>query len=356
MYSKVKNMMTKVKSAFLASVLIISSIITTSCGSSSNKKEPYMENIQQMTQLLNHEDLTPEARYGIIKKITTTLLAKGKHTQLIVYLTDWVENHPDDKYNAYWLLMVASSYLQTNASPMAEFYFERIIKNYPDLEVKGQSVHFLCLENLIKVSRNSDSRIKYFNQLINRFPSNISITEMYMRLAREYENIGEWTKALRTYNMFLEQPDAASIQITDIPDAYNYAKTLIDFNNSPKNWTFKSLGALEAAIRDAIYRYQPNKLDTYRSKVNFFAVSWKQDENATTGQVDFSMRNYMHGNRIRCDKELIPGPTPNEAYLRTSGWTTMPVWYFYFREVNFPADPDIHGTWEWAGIYIGDML
>ena len=342
--------------SFVALVMSAAFVFTVLSCRNSTKTDNYADDIQAMKQLLTSENLSDEARYGIIKKISTTLLSQKQHTQLIVYLTDWVETHPQDKFNAYWLLMVAHSYMQTNADPMAEFYFERIIKNYPDLEVEGQSIHFLCLENLIKISRNSDSRIKYFNQLINRFPSSVSITEMYMRLAREYENIGEWTKALRTYNMFLEQPDAASIQITDIPDAYNYAKTLIDFNSSPKDWTFRSLASLETAIKEAIFRYQPNRLDAIRSKVNFFAVSWKQDENASTGQVDFSMANYMHGNRISYDKELIPGPTPNEAYLRTTGWTTMPTWYFYLREVNFPADPDIHGRWEWAGIYIGDML
>lgn len=348
-------MMAKLKVFIPAVLMLIISTFLTSC-KPAQKKDTYQENINKMSILLQNENLSPEGRYAIIKKIATTLLANNRHSELVVYLTDWVDRNPNDKFNAYWLLMVAHSYMQCNADPMAEFYFERIIKNYQDLIIEGQSVHFLCLENLIKISQNPDSRIKYFNQLISHFPSNVSITEMYIRLAREYETIGEWTKALKTYNMFLEQPDAATIQIADIPDAYNYARTLIDFNKSPKNWTFPSLAALESAIREAIYRYQPKKLDRYRSKVNFFAVSWKQDENASTGQVDFSMANYMHGNRITCDKQLTPGPTTNEAYLRTRGWTTMPVWYFYFREVNFPADPDIHGTWEWAGIYIGDML
>lgn len=342
--------------AFLAIFVILSSTITTSCSKKSYKDESYKKTIKELEVLLHNERTIPEARAAIINKIALTYFSNKKFTDLIVYLTEWVENNPKDKFNAYWLFMVAEAYSQTNADPMAEFYYERIIKNYQDLVVQGQSIHFACLERLIKISRNPDSRIKYFNQIISRFPSNVKITEMYMRLAREYETIGEWTKALKTYKIFIEQPDSASIQIADMPDAYNYAKTLIDFNNSPKNWTFKSLPALEAAIKDAIYRYQPNKLDTYRSRVNFFAVSWKQDENASTGQVDFSMSNYMHGNRISFDKELIPGPTVHEAYLKTTGWTTMPTWYFYFKEVNFPADPDIHGTWEWAGIYIGDML
>ncbi len=343
-----------VKAALTALILLIS--ISCSAQKTSASKKQDIETRTKLEKLLLQTTISPESRYAMINKIATELLSDRQYNDLILYLTDYVERNPTDKYNAYWLLMTAYAYIQMNAEPVAEYYFERIINNYPDLIVKGQSLHFMCLQHLIQISTNSENRINYFNQLINNFPSNISITEMYMRLAREYEKTGEWDRALRTYNMFLEQPDASSIQIAGIPDAYNYARTLIDFNNSPKNWTFRTLGELEDAVKTAISRYQPGKLDTYRSKVNFFAVSWKQDENSAEGQVGFSMRNFMHGNRITFSKDLTPGPTANEAYLRTSGWTNVPVWYFYFREVNFPADPDIHGTWEWAGIYIGDML
>ena len=312
---------------------------------------------KQLENLLRQPSLSNESRYAIINRIATKWLDDKRYDDLILYLTDYVERNPNDKYNAYWLLMTAYTYIQLRQERLAEYYFERIIRDYQDLKVKEQSIHFICLERLIQISTNHENRIKYFNTLINRFPSNVSITEMYVRLAREYEQIGEWTRALKTYNMFLEQPDASSIQITDMHDIYNYARNLIDFNNSPKNWTFKSLDSLASSVKTAITRYQPRKLDEYRSKVNFFAVSWRQDDSVPTGSVDFSMRNFMHGNRISVTEELIPGPTINEAYLKTRGWTlAVPTWYFYFRKVNFPADPEIHGRWEWAGIYIGEMM
>ena len=65
----------------------------------------------------------------------------------------------------------------------------------------------------------------------------------------------------------------------------------------------------------------------------------------------------MTGNRIRYSSELDGASNPNEAYLRTWGWSTyVSVWYLYFRKVDFPIDPEIHGRWEWAGIYFGEML
>ena len=274
-----------------------------------------------------------------------------------MFLTDFVEKNPDNPYNAYWLLLTAHTYMQENAESVAEYYFDRIIQNYDDLLVKGKSVHILCLQNLIQISTSSDNRIYYFNQLITRFPDEVNITELYMRLAIEYEQIGDWEQALKTYSLFLERPDATTIQIAGIPDAYNKARKLIDFNNSPKDWTFESLDALEKAVKNAIARYSSTSLDRYRSKVNFFAMSWKQEETDSNSQKNFSMKDYMRGNRIRYSAKIDESSNPNEAYLRTTGWSQyINVWYLYFRKVNFPLDPEIHGRWEWAGIYFGEKL
>lgn len=315
------------------------------------------ETQNQLFTLLTEQDLPQESKYTVISRYANNLLAEKKHNDLLIFLSSYVENNPDDMYNVYWLLMLAHTYLQLEAEPMAEYYFDRIISTCQDLTVRGESIHFLCLKNLIQISTNPANRITYLNQMITRFPEKVNITELYYRLAVEYENQGEWDKALESYSNFLSQPDALSIQIPGAPNAYNQAQQLVDFNASPKDWTFETLEELETAIKRAITNYNYRQLDSYKSKVNFFAMSWKQDECDTNSQKDFSMRGYMTGNRIRYSAELDEASNPNEAYLRTWGWSPyVPVWYLYFRKVNFPIDPEIHGRWEWAGIYYGEML
>ncbi len=334
--------------------------LATSCSTRKTDKI-YTETQEQLHKLLKDEKQTAATRFGIIKNIAGNMTNVGDYTGAILFLTDWVENHPEDPYNAYWLLMTANTYMQNDAKPLAEYYFERIINNYSDLTIKDNdgkkhSVHFLCLQNLIKISKTPANRISYFNQLITRFPLDINITELYARLAEEYEKEGEWVLALKALAQFTAQEDAPTIQIADIPNAYTSAKQLQAFNNSSKDWTFESLEELVTAIKAALTSYNPTKLDSYKSKVNFFNMSWKQDENARTAQENFSMRAFMRGNRIRFADNLDPSSTPTEAYLRTWGWANVSVWYLYFRKVNFPSDPDIHGNWEWAGIYYGEKL
>lgn len=330
-------------------------VIFSSC--SGKKQNTNTETLKELYSLLNGKTLSEESRYAVINQIASLYNTEGKRKDMILFLTDWVENHPDDPYNAYWLYLSAAAYLEEKSESIAEYYYERILNNYPDLIVKGTSLHFSSLEHLIQISKSTQNRISYFKRLIISFPQNVNITEMYVRLGREYENAGEWDEALKSYSLFLEQPDSSAIQIAGIPDAYSRARQMLNFAFSEKDWTFESLEALEKAVTNAISRYDWRSLDKYRTKVNFFAMSWKSSESDANALEDFSMHNFMVGNRIRYSAELDDSTTPTEAYLRTWGWSSyVNVWYLYFRKVDFPADPEIHGRWEWAGIYFGEKL
>ena len=341
-------------------LLLLSLLILSSCGKKIDidiKEQIQSKNQAELQQLLQNQRLNDKQRYSIINQMANNLLASKDYHGVILFLTDWVDQNPDDMYNSYWLLMTAYAYLSTGAESVAEYYFDRILQQCQDLLIKGKSVHFICLQNLIQISKTPSHRIKYFNDLINRFPQNVNTTELYLRLALEYQNDSQWEQAMKTYAIFLEQPDASSIQIPGEPNAYKNARHLVDFNTSSKDWTFESLDALEEAVKKAIKNYDWKALDDYKAKVNFFSMSWKQEETDANSQEEFSMQSWMRGKRIRYNDTLDEDSTPNEAYLRTWGWNNyVSVWYLYFRKVNFPLDPDIHGNWEWAGIYLGNKL
>ncbi|MCR4736080.1 MAG: tetratricopeptide repeat protein [Treponema sp.] len=322
-----------------------------------NEQSPLEKTQEELKEILFTQQLDPKQRYTIINQMANNLLSIKDYQGVIILLTDWVEQNPEDTYNSYWLLMTAYAYLSTGAEPIAEYYFDRILKKYPDLLIKDNSIHFMCLQNLIQISKVPSHRIKYFNELINKFPQKVNTTELYLRLALEYQKDNQWNQALKTCSIFLEQPDASTIQIPGEPDAYKNARHLIEFNKSSKDWTFESLPALEAAVKKAIRNYDWRALDRYKAKANFFSMSWKQDELDANSQEVFSMHDWMQGNRIRYSENLDETSNPNEAYLRTWGWSNyVSVWYLYFRKIDFPLDPEINGNWEWAGIYIGNKI
>lgn len=333
-------------------------LLFSACKNNQNiQKKTYNSKQQELQEILDTQILDVKQRYSIINQIANSYLENKDYQGLVLFLTDWVEQNPADMYNSYWLLMTAYAYRSMGAEPIAEYYFDRILNQCQDLLVKGNSVHFMCLQNLIQISKTPAHRIKYFNELINRFPQNINTTELYFRLALEYQNDSQWDQALKAYSLFLEQPDASTIQIAGEPDAYKNARHLIDFNNSKKDWTFETLPQLEEAVKKAIRNYDWRTLDKYKAKVNFFSMSWRQDENDANSQEEFETRSYAAGRRIRFSDSLDEASNPNEAYLRTWGWNAyVSIWYLYFRKIDYPLDPDINGNWEWAGIYFGNKL
>lgn len=360
MNGKARNMAASVKrGALLASIFVcLAAVCLASCGRGEQKQRKKTEREEAfMLDLLEKHDTPPIERYTIINKLMESRIEKGDWSYIAAFLTEYTSKHADDTYNSYWLLMVAYAYLRMDDKPLAESYFDRILHSSSDLLVKGESIHYLCLKNLIQISNSPHNRIQYFNDLIDRFPQKSNVTELYYRLALEYEKENEWDSTLKAFREFLSRPDASTVQIAGEPNAFNEAHRLVDFYDSPRDWTFKSLDELVGAVKTAIAAYDWRTLDRLRTRVNFFSVSWKQDGEIPKAQERFSMRSYMRGQRISFNNNIEMGNTNDEAYLRTSGWSQyVPVWYLYFRRVNFPIDPEINGNWEWAGIYIGDRL
>ncbi|WP_407428508.1 tetratricopeptide repeat protein, partial [Treponema sp.] len=255
-------------------ILIFSLAIIPGC-SKEESSEQSSETLSQLQLLLENPAISAQSRYAVINRIANLFYVQNKTDEMVLFLTDWVETHPGDTYNSYWLYMVAANYLKAGEEAIAEYYYERIINNFQDLLVNNESLHFSCLQHLIQISKNSSNRINYFNRIIHDFPQNMNTTEMYFRLALEYENVGEWDLALKSYELFLEQPDSSTIQITGLPNAYTKARQMVNFSKSSKDWTFASLAELESSVKKAISSYNWRSLDRYRSKVNFFAMSWK---------------------------------------------------------------------------------
>jgi len=133
-------------------------------------------------------------------------------------------------------------------------------------------------------------------------------------------------------------------------------QALIRFHDSDKSWTFETLDDLVNAVKYAIARRRYDLLERYQSD-NFFILSWSQkmmnlDEEVTIG--DLASYKYT---RIYYSPTLESFSNEKEAFLKTWGWSyRVKPWYLYFKQIEYPLDPEINGRWEWAGIYMGQPL
>ena len=312
------------------------------------------EYLRDLFALLADETNSQESTFAIIREIANSFAKAREYARLIHFLSERTIKFPDDPYNSYYLLMIAYAYMQQDSLPVAMQYFDLIVKNYPDLTVSGESIHLACLKQLIEFTENWEQMVWYYQELISRFSESIDLGAAWFMLAQTYEHIGDWSGAIQAYTRYL--PYAGSV-IPGFPNAHNYARQQVDFNNSPKDWTFESLPALLSAVKAALDAGSSRQLGRCQAKVNFFARSWEQVETDDAAMADFNLSDFMRSNRIRYAESVDSSSNATEAFLRTSGWSLyISTWYLYFRKIYFPSNPEIHGRWEWAGVYYGEKL
>ncbi len=322
------------------------------------------QELRELFGLLDKEK-DEKDRFALIQQIGHALANAGKREKEILFLTTRVEKDPTDIFNAYYLLMVAEAYQELKAIPLAIHYYQRILKNHADLIMAGQSVHFYCLQELIDLETRPEYKIEYYKELISRFSGQggVRLGQAYYFLARAYEDVGEWDQAIQSYQKYLDSPDT---EIPGVADAFLRAQEKVLFYFTPeKGWTVPDLNVLVDAVKEAIYAKSVSKLRKYQAKVNFIAKGWDQsavmgnaaEEAGGDESADSNIGVYLLSSNVKIDGELDVRSNDKEAYLRTTGWNFRPpTWYLYFRKIDFPADPEVNGQWEWAGIRFGERF
>ncbi|MFP4364843.1 MAG: hypothetical protein ACLFR1_13355 [Spirochaetia bacterium] len=312
------------------------------------------QELRQLYTYLDNPENSSENRFVIIQQISHILLNLDEIDIMNLFLTTEVEKQPDDPYNAYYLYLVSQNYKNEGAYPFAVHYMERILKNHPDLIIRDNSIHHAVLNELLTFVDDPEYRVIYYKELIARFSNEIDLGVHFYFLAEAYEDTGEWDLALQAYQQYLRYPDT---DVPGHPEAAEYVRNLIEFNNSSKSWTRDSLQELINSMRYAINTRNARALEQLRAGVNFFTVFWEQDATDMNERVIFDLATVLRQSNVRFASELDIDSNAQEAYLQTRGWAyRIRTWYLYFRKIHFPADPDINGRWEWAGIYFGDKL
>lgn len=295
----------------------------------------------------------PLQRMLAARRISSILIADGQKAQAARFLTSLADEH--DAYEPWYLFSAAGVYESMGGAPIARIFYERIIETLPDSSVDGVSIHRICLARLLAGGLPPEKKVTWYREFIRRFPDAEETGPYHFLLAKEYEKLGQWVAAIEEYRRFLSY---FGVSVPGYPDAFAQARKIVEFNDSPKDWTYRDLNELVAGIRKAIAARSASSLRKYMSKAGFFAMSWyKEGAEEANSSVLFNFSNFMTRGPIQVASALDPQINENEAFLRTSGWTGyIPVWYLCFRRIYFPADPRIHGNWEWAGIYFGEKL
>ncbi|MBN2659071.1 MAG: tetratricopeptide repeat protein [Spirochaetales bacterium] len=317
------------------------------------EKDRELLQLFSLLEEVDHENAyQQEQHYTIVNRIIWEYRSIGELEKMDLYLIDYMAVHPDDPYTAFYLLNIAQNYNDRDARLVAETYFRRILANYPDLRVSGRSVHKVVLEELAFHSDDYEERVRSFNELLSRFPGEIDRGQIYYYLGKSYEKLGFWDKAFSAYEEFLESPET---EIAGDPEARIELTDLLRFQRSDKSWTRDDLMELLSGIRWAVSNRKGATLRRYQAE-KFFTMSWSQDETDLFTHTNIDIPSFFNRNVV-VRSVLDPMSNEKEAFVRSWGWSyRIPTWYLYFKKIDYPADPEINGRWEWAGIYFGDTF
>ena len=305
-----------------------------------------------------HDEDSTTIRNETILQISKYLSAAGYLDRMRIFLTTYVYKNPNDRYNPRWLLLVADSY---EAPELAIKYYRRIIMNYEDIIVDGQSLHFLTLQRLIEIDTNVENLIFYYREMLENFGPYIDRVAIIYLLADVLERHGDWQEAFELYETFVNICVLRADNCRDVlPSRFNVfeiTQSKLSFYYAQKDWTTEDLDTLIAQITSALARRDVGRLLQYRAGKNFFARSWEQSEFDFNSQISFNLGIFLLRSNVRFATEISENSNAHEAYLQTWGWShRISTWYFYFRRIDFPASPEVHGNWEWQGIFFGDQF
>jgi tetratricopeptide (TPR) repeat protein len=320
----------------------------------SKKNEFISRTLEQFYNELESPDLTSEERAVVIDQIANYKREQSPY-EMVSFLTQHVAQNPDDPYNAYYLLKVADFFQTTNNLESAFQLYYRILKNYPDVIWQNQSVYYLSLIRSIEINLDPRLTAEYLEQLIQEFPNKIDLGSRYLRLAGVYEEIGEYEQAYDSFEAFLKYPDTV---IPGKPDIDFLVREKVAFHHSSKSWIRHDLDDLVRDIKNALWSKNGWALLRYQAKVNFFAMTWIQERQDHNSRPDFELIEFLtQARRITYAADVEYASNGREAFLRTQGWSPrIPTWFLYFRRIDYPADPSVNGSWEWAGIFFGEPI
>ncbi len=338
-------------------------IILTSCNK--EKYPQYIENdnphkveLELLFPLLEVDQKHHENRFTVMSEIISKMRNQEDLGKLNLLITTYINNNPKDPYNSYYILSLASNYLKKDLIDFAKVYLNKAIMEFQDLEIRGESTHLKALEILIGITNDNLNKVYYYKRLIKNHSENINESETYYKLGETLEVCELWDQAIESFEKYLSYPSTSELTEAEMRDDII---NKVGFHYSNKRWVEKDLDTLVNQIKYAIEIRNPVLLDRYRA-FNFFIINWKSKY--TDLKSSFPMESYVLTNmNIKTALNLDPMSNETEAYLAVEGypwtssiWYVYPTWYFYFRQIDFPQDPEIHGGWEWAGIFLGEKL
>lgn len=307
-------------------------------------------------ELQSTVDLSNGRHVGILMQLTEMYGRAGAIKKAIPTLSTFMQDHPDDPYSSFVMALLGEVWELAGEPEFAKLYYRMALNSAQEIELKGMSIQFNTIQKLLKMETVPDRLVPLFERLLNEYSQEIDRGLLNYQLGFLYEKTGDYQQSLKVFNDFLSNPGD---NFDTNSQEYRNVVERVQLYNVKRNWTKPTLQQLVNDIQNAVRSKNVAAIDSLKApKGKFFSMSWLQEKTDFNSIIDFNIERFITSSRgISFEDTLESYSNSQEAYLRSWGWSSyMPVWYLYFRKIDFPADPEFNGTWEWAGVYFGDTV
>ena len=315
--------------------------------------------IQNLTGLLEWSDKKDLDRFLIVDRIVDIHMRNKDYNSALHSVNQGIANDISKEYYPLYFYLMGNIYSFIKEDEVAFAYYRYVVDNYNDYIYENGSVKTDIAKRIINLNIAAGYKIRYYKLLLDNNDYSLNNSDKgnyYYNLALSLESIQNYDEAYFYYKKLLLIP-RSDLKIDSID--YSSVVTKVNYYNNPDFVIYRNLNDLIKDIKRYIFSGNISKLLSIRNKHNFFIQSWDQKggkgnsintDSFLTTMIKLGSRRK---NGIQFASSFEADSSNDISYLESSGWEHIWEWYFVFKKISYPKDPEINNGWAWIGVYLG---
>lgn len=315
--------------------------------------------IQSLVGLLEESSKKGLDRFLIVDRIVDIHIRNKDYQDALRSVNQEIAHDESREYYPLYFYLMGNIYSLIKEDLVAFTYYRYVVDNFDDYIYENSSVKLDIAKRVINLNIEARHKIRYYKLLLDDSAESLTNSDRgnyYYNLALSLESIQNYDEAYFYYNKLLSIP-RSDLRIDSID--YSGVITKINYYNNPDFIIYRNLNDLIQDVKRYIFSGNTTKLLSIRDKHNFFIQSWDQKggKSNSINTNSFLTTMIKLGSRRKNGIQFASGfeadSSDDISYLGSSGWEHIWEWYFVFKKISYPKDPEINNGWAWIGVYLG---
>ncbi|UGQ16080.1 lipopolysaccharide assembly protein LapB [Borrelia sp. RT5S] len=319
-------------------------------------KQGEAQNLVGLLEELSRDGLD---RFLIVDRIVNIYIRNKDYEGALMIVNQGIVNDESREYYPLYFYLMGNIYAAMKEDLVAFTYYRYVVDNFDDYFYENSSIRVRIAKKVVSLNIGAGSKIHYYKLLLNSDVNSIREEDRgsyYYNLALDLESVQEYDEAYFYYKKLLSMP-RSSLKV-DLRD-YSNVSSKVNYYNNPEFVVYRNLSDLIQDVKKCIYSGNTAKLLSIRDKHSFFIQSWDQrggrgnSINTNSFLTTMIKLGSRRKNGIQFSDRFEADSSDGISYLESTGWEHIWEWYFVFKKISYPKDPEINNGWAWIGVYLG---